>query len=183
MPDADSHRLPRAAFDRERLVTSAMEATGFDHLGEASWAEGLDRLLDSLATEARLSELGVTMVEAEVGAYLRNRLGIVAHRHAHPRVTDREIRRPLVIVGGRGSTSLTTGRPTARSRLREQPSWAAVLPPVSSCHVRSQERRNHGLKVQGIQACKKDGYRKKYDQCSEKDQQQAMYWIANCFKI
>lgn len=51
------------------------------------------------ATEARLSDLGVTIVEAEVMAYLRNRLGIVAHRAAHPELGERPITRPLVIVG------------------------------------------------------------------------------------
>jgi hypothetical protein len=86
-------------FDRDRLVADAIAATGFDDLGEPTWREGLDRLLDSLATEARLNELGVSIVETEVGGYLRNRLGIVAHRAAHPELGDRAITRPLVIVG------------------------------------------------------------------------------------
>ncbi len=87
------------AFDRDRLVADAVAASGLDDFGEPTWQEGLDRLLDSLATEARLNELGVTVVETEVVSYLRNRLGIVAHRAAHPELGDRPITRPLVIVG------------------------------------------------------------------------------------
>ena len=84
---------------RDRLVDEAIAATGFDDFGEPTWQEGLDRLLDSLAGEARLNELGVTIVETEIAAYLRNRLGIVAHRAAHPELGSVPIVRPLVIVG------------------------------------------------------------------------------------
>ncbi|MEQ1788386.1 MAG: sulfotransferase, partial [Acidimicrobiales bacterium] len=62
------------SFDRDRMVADAITATGLDDLGEPTWQEGLDRLLESLTAEARLSDLGVTVIEAEVGAYLRNRL-------------------------------------------------------------------------------------------------------------
>jgi hypothetical protein len=86
-------------FDRDRLVADAVAATGLDDFGEPTWQEGLDRLLDSLAGEARLNGLGVTVVESEIGAYLRNRLGIVAHRTAHPELGSTPITRPLVIVG------------------------------------------------------------------------------------
>jgi hypothetical protein len=91
--------MTAVSFDRDRLVADAIAATGFDDLGEPTWQEGLDRLLDSLAGEARLNDLGATIVESEVGAYLRNRLGIVAHRAAHPELGERPITRPLVIVG------------------------------------------------------------------------------------
>src|SRR5688572_10296652 len=91
--------MTATTFDRARLVDDAVAATGLDDLGAPGWEEGLDRLLDSLAGEARLSELGVTVVESEIGAYLRTRLGLVAHRSAHPELGDRPIARPLVIVG------------------------------------------------------------------------------------
>jgi hypothetical protein len=91
--------VPRTSFDRDALIDGAVAATGLDDFGAPTWREGLDLLLDGLATEARLSELGATVVEAEIGGYLRNRLGIVAHRTAHPEVGERPITRPLVIVG------------------------------------------------------------------------------------
>jgi hypothetical protein len=91
--------VAHVSFNRDQLVDDAITATGFDDFGEPTWPDGLDRLLDSLAGEAQLNELGVTIVESEVGAYLRTRLGIVAHRAAHPDLGERAISRPLVIVG------------------------------------------------------------------------------------
>ena len=91
--------MSTVAFDRDQLVADAVEATGFDDFGEPTWQEGLDRLLDALASEARLNELGTTIVANEVGAYLRTRLGVVAHRAAHPELASAPIVRPLVIVG------------------------------------------------------------------------------------
>lgn len=85
--------------EADQLVEDATAATGFDDFGEPTWREGLDRLLDSLAGEARLNELGAAVVESEIGAYLRNRLGIVAHRTTHPEIGTAPIVRPLVIVG------------------------------------------------------------------------------------
>ena len=85
--------------DRAQLVDEAIAAAGTDDFGGSTWEEGLDRLLDSLMSEARLSELGVTVVETELAAYLKNRLELVAHRNAHPELGDRPVTRPLVIVG------------------------------------------------------------------------------------
>lgn len=91
--------MTATSFDRDQLIADAVAATGFDDFGEPTWQDGLDRLLDALAGEARLNELGVTIVESEVGSYLRTRLGLVAHRAAHPGLAGVPIIRPLVIVG------------------------------------------------------------------------------------
>jgi hypothetical protein len=121
--------MPATSFDRDRLVADAITATGLDDFGEPTWQEGLDRLLDSLAAEARLSELGATIVESEVGGYLRNRLGIVAHRTAHPELGERAITRPLVIVG-----QPRTGTTILHDLLAQDPanraplSWEVDLP-------------------------------------------------------
>jgi hypothetical protein len=87
------------SFDRDRLAADAVTTTGFDDFGEPTWQDGLDRLLDALAGEARLNELGFTIVESEIGTYLRTRLGLVAHRAGHPELAGVPIVRPLVIVG------------------------------------------------------------------------------------
>ena len=84
---------------RDRLIEEAVAAAGVGDFGEPTWLEGLDRVLDSLANEARLSDLGAVVVETEIGAYLRTRLQMVAHRAAHPELADRPVVRPLVIVG------------------------------------------------------------------------------------
>ena len=86
-------------FDADELLDAAMAATGLDDMGEPTWREGLDRLLDDLAGPARLNDLGRTIVEAEVAGYLGNRMQILDWRHRHPEVADGVVTRPVVIVG------------------------------------------------------------------------------------
>ncbi len=81
------------------LVDAARAATGLEDLGEPSWQEGLDRLLDDLSGPARLNELGRTIAESEVVGYLSNRLAILEWRKVHPEVVSGEVTRPIVIVG------------------------------------------------------------------------------------
>jgi len=76
-----------------------MEQTAQADLGEASWEEGLDILLDSLQHEAHLNELGVEIAVAELVNYLGNRLSITAWRRDHPEVAQGTIEQPIVIVG------------------------------------------------------------------------------------
>ncbi len=86
-------------FDADALVEAASTATGLSDLGEPTWSEGLDRLLDDLAGPARLNDLGRTIVETEVATYLGNRMAILAWRATHPDVAGGAITRPVVIVG------------------------------------------------------------------------------------
>ena len=84
---------------RDRLVAAAIEATGLDDFGAASWQEGLDIYLDSLATSAKLNEVGVGVAEGGVVTDLSNRLRIEEWRKAHPAVANEQIVRPIIIVG------------------------------------------------------------------------------------
>ncbi|HEV7759015.1 MAG TPA: sulfotransferase [Acidimicrobiales bacterium] len=85
--------------DRDALVAEAVAVTGETDLGEPSWQEGLDRLLDGLTHEARLHELGVEIAALEIAAYLTNRLAVTAWRRDHPAVAEGPVERPIVIVG------------------------------------------------------------------------------------
>ena len=86
-------------FSRERLVTEAIEATGLDDFGEASWQDALDRLLDSLVESAQLNDTGVMVASGGVVTDLSNRLRIEQWRKDHPAVAEQQIVRPIVIVG------------------------------------------------------------------------------------
>ena len=85
--------------DRDALVAEAMAATGETDLGEPSWQDGLDRLLDDFVHEARLHELGVEIASMEIVAYLTNRLAVTAWRRDHPAIAEGTVERPIVIVG------------------------------------------------------------------------------------
>ena len=80
-------------------MAAAGGAGTHDNLGDDTWQEGLDRLLDSFRTEARLSEVGLEVAAADVVAYLSNRMQVNGWRSAHPEVADGAIEQPIVIVG------------------------------------------------------------------------------------
>jgi hypothetical protein len=99
--------MSNTRLDTERIVAEAREATGLDDLGEDSWQEGLDRLADSLAAEAALTELGEQIAAGEVAMYLANRLCITDFRRRNPEVADVDVSPPIVIVGqGRTGTTI-----------------------------------------------------------------------------
>ena len=85
--------------DQDRLLTDAISIAGSDDLGEPTWGEGLAVLLDSLAGEAQLNDIGVEVVATELTAYLANRLAITAWRREHQTVAKGKVTAPIVIVG------------------------------------------------------------------------------------
>lgn len=116
-------------FDRDRLLDEAFTAAGSDDLGEPTWQEGLDRLLDGFAHEARLHELGVEIAAGEVVTYLANRASITAWRHAHPEVAQGEVRAPIVIVGQpRTGTTILYDLLAQDPALRSPRSWEVDRP-------------------------------------------------------
>jgi hypothetical protein len=86
-------------FDRDRLAAEAAAIAGSDDFGDDTWQEGLDVLLDSLTSEARLHELGVEIAAGGVVEYLANRAGITAWRAAHPEIAAGPVDHPIFIVG------------------------------------------------------------------------------------
>ncbi|MCU1370670.1 MAG: hypothetical protein JWO77_1864 [Ilumatobacteraceae bacterium] len=86
-------------FHRDRLLAEAVAIAGSDDLGDDTWQEGLDVLLDGLAGEAQLHELGVEIAAGGVVEYLANRAGITAWRTAHPEIAEGTVEHPIFIVG------------------------------------------------------------------------------------
>jgi hypothetical protein len=93
--------------DTQKVVDDAQAATGLDDFGEDTWQEGLERIADSLMSEAALSELGGQIAQGELTMYLANRLGIIDYRTRHPEIAAVDVRPPIVIVGqGRTGTTI-----------------------------------------------------------------------------
>jgi len=86
-------------FDADTMVANAMATTGLSDLGDPTWRDGLERLLDGLDRQARLNDLGHTIVDAEMVNYLSTRMRILEWRRTHPEVAGGAITRPIVIVG------------------------------------------------------------------------------------
>jgi hypothetical protein len=90
-----------------RAFEQAVEQTGLTDLGDDSWQEGLDRLVDALQHEADLNELGAALVDGELVGYLADRMRVLAWRKAHPELVGVDVVPPIVIVGqGRTGTTI-----------------------------------------------------------------------------
>jgi hypothetical protein len=85
--------------DAEALIGLASEQTGLEDWGDGAFRDGLERLVDSLETEADLSELGVLAVGQQILANLTNRLRVVAWVESHPVVLAERVERPIVVLG------------------------------------------------------------------------------------
>ncbi len=91
-------------FDPAALIEQACHWAGTDDFGadfdaNETWRDGLGRLCEGLATEARLNDLGVEIAALDVVRPLKNRLQIVDWRKRHPGVAEEKIERPIFIVG------------------------------------------------------------------------------------
>jgi hypothetical protein len=129
--------------DATRLVAEARHTTGLDDLGAPSWTEGLDRLVDSLQTDAQLNEMGEIILSAQVKRSLVTRLEVEHWHLTHPHLADRPVTGPVFIVGlPRTGTTLLSylldADPANRSLLRGE-AFAAV-PPLTTATLRSDPR-------------------------------------------
>jgi hypothetical protein len=85
--------------DADRLVSTAMEMTGLEDLGEPTWREGLDRLVEALRDEARLNEVGAMVSAADILLQLSNRLCVTEGHLRHPENARADIDPPIVVIG------------------------------------------------------------------------------------
>lgn len=92
----------------EAYIERARQATGLSELGPESYREGLDRLIVSARTEARLNQAGAAQLEGMIVMLLMKRLEIEDWYARHPEIDAQEIVAPLMILGlpRTGSTAL-----------------------------------------------------------------------------
>ena len=104
-----SDAVPTAdeVLDADRLVAEVVAETGLDDFGEDSWREGLERLVESWRSEARLHELGVFVAADDARMNLRNRLQVTDWHRRHPDMAQGDVTPPIVVVGqGRTGTTI-----------------------------------------------------------------------------
>jgi len=96
-------------FETETLLARAREQTGLGDFGDASFRDGLDRLVDGLEADAGLSAIGRMAAEAMLVAQLANRLRIEDWWRRHPQLANEPIERPIFVVGlsRSGTTALS----------------------------------------------------------------------------
>jgi hypothetical protein len=85
--------------DSAALLERAKADTGLEQFGEETFLEGLDRLLSSARTEARLTQLGEAVFEGNVLSLLKQRLQIEDCIARNPEIEQEEIVAPLFGLG------------------------------------------------------------------------------------
>ena len=137
------------------LLQRAQAATSLDDYGDDSFREGLELLVASIETEARLSESGRTAYYGQLVDFLSNRLQVEHWYRLHPEIDEQEIVAPLIGLGlpRTGSTALScmlAEDPAVRS-IRNWEAQAPCPPPETATQYsdpriakaeQAMERRN-----------------------------------------
>jgi hypothetical protein len=113
----------------EQIISAASEQTGLSDHGDPAVLDGLQRLLDSYANEARFTERGAQMAHADLVTYMAIRMRVEGWLKDHPELLEAEIEKPLFVFGlpRTGTTlaiNLLASDPARRSFLR----WEAYEP-------------------------------------------------------
>lgn len=121
--------------EHDDLLATARERTGLTDFGDDSFREGLERLVRSLRTEAKLNAIGEAVLPELILKHLCQRLQIEDWYRRHPEIDDEPIDAPLIGLGlpRTGSTALSillAEDPNARSLRRWE--GAAPAPPPST---------------------------------------------------
>ncbi len=82
----------------EEAEAKARRITGLEDFGSGSWRKGLEVLLASVETEARLSRAGGEILQSEIVAQLVNRLEIEDWVKRRPEVSEEEVRAPIILA-------------------------------------------------------------------------------------
>lgn len=92
---------PQERFQPARLIATACAETGHDDFGDAApgWEAGLERVVDGLLNEARLSAIGVEIAYLDLMRALKNRLDVIDWRNRNPQIATEPVEAPIFIVG------------------------------------------------------------------------------------
>lgn len=72
---------------------------GLTDTGSGEFLQSLDRLIDSLNTEARLNEMGVVVATERLLQHVTNRMLYLRDRKENPTIADEKIVKPVFIIG------------------------------------------------------------------------------------
>ncbi len=127
----------------EALIAAATGATGLSDFGDPKFREGLERLVDALNNEAKLTEAGSGRVGGAIIATLANRLQVEDYLATHPELLAAPVEKPTFVFGlpRTGTTlaiNLLAADPSRRCFLR----WEALAsaPPAAAGELRTDPR-------------------------------------------
>jgi hypothetical protein len=91
--------LPLLRLEEAALLARAAQRTRLDDFGDEGFREPLRHLLASLESDAALTPFGRVVARRDLSRLLENRLRVCDTFKRHPEIGDREIRRPLFVIG------------------------------------------------------------------------------------
>jgi hypothetical protein len=96
------------SFDEDAIVAAAQKRAGLTDFGDASFRDGLTKLLEAYETEAHLSLVGRLSAREYLVSLLTNLLYMERDRQSDPGIEAEEIRAPIFMLGlpRTGSTML-----------------------------------------------------------------------------
>jgi len=99
--EEDRQRHPeRYRLDPESIVEKALSAVQSSAFPETEWREGLHVYLTSARDEGRLNAVGIKTMTATAIGRLRAGLAISDYLESHSHVCERQVIRPIFIIGG-----------------------------------------------------------------------------------
>jgi len=124
----------------QEIIEAAQQQTGLTDLGDPRIMEGLNRLVDALNREAKLSERGQQSVASNLVATLANRLRVEDYLTRHPQLLQRPIEKPLFVFGlpRTGTTlaiNLLSVDPARRCFLRWEAADSVPPPKAEELHA------------------------------------------------
>jgi hypothetical protein len=125
------------------IISAAREATGIDDPIDDRTLENLDRYVQAVNKEARLSEQGEAGIRATLTGALVNRLRVERYAAEHPEVLGQPIERPMFLFGfPRTGTTLAVNLLNQDPARRGYERWEAEdpIPPAKPGQTRTDPR-------------------------------------------
>ena len=119
----------RHNLDKNALLEAARKKTGLEDFGDPGFEQGLDRLLEALKSEARLTALGRVVAREEILTPLVNRLHLVDHHKRYPEIGSSPVVAPIFIIGmGRSGTTVLHELLALDPQFRVTQTWEVDYP-------------------------------------------------------
>jgi hypothetical protein len=116
-------------FDSAALIAEARRRTGLQNLGEDTFREPLEKIVDSVNRESRFSAFGESAFNDMLIKALTNRLEVEEWYRRHPEIDDEEIVAPLFGIGMPRTGSTLLGSLLALDpATRWLRTWEAISP-------------------------------------------------------
>ncbi len=142
---------PMLEITPQSLMDTAAAETGLADFGDPWFLEPLEVLCSALNTEAGLSDVGKTMVWAQLNGMLKNRLLIEQAVSRHPEIEELDIARPIIIAGlPRTGTTHLHNLLSADPGLRHLPYWESLEPLLSDAERGLEPDPRYERAAQGL---------------------------------